>query len=266
MSDRESSVADGDSTKIPMPISIDDIDAAWLTAALADRLPDGVEVRSFSVETIGTGDRPDGSALPAHDRLRRRRSGRGADDGGREAAGTDRRDPPGGRGLPALREGSRVLPQPRGGHPAAHAGGLLRRSRPRDRRLRARDGGCRPPPSGRSDRGLRARRCGRRGRPRSPSITRAFWNDPRFETDELAWLPFGSDAPIPEGVVQALRRVLGAVRGVHRRRSQPRGQGRGGVAARRGARVVERSRRARHDRVARRLPARQPVLRRCREP
>jgi hypothetical protein len=30
----------------------------------------------------------------------------------------------------------------------------------------------------------------------------AFWNDPRFATDELAWLPFGSDAPIPEGVVQ----------------------------------------------------------------
>jgi hypothetical protein len=30
----------------------------------------------------------------------------------------------------------------------------------------------------------------------------AFWNDARFATDELAWLPFGSDAPIPEGVVQ----------------------------------------------------------------
>ena len=38
-----------------MPIEIDDIDAAWLTAALGSRLPAGVKVRSFSVETIGTG-------------------------------------------------------------------------------------------------------------------------------------------------------------------------------------------------------------------
>ena len=40
---------------LSMPIAIGDIDASWLTAALASRLPDGVEVRSFSVETIGTG-------------------------------------------------------------------------------------------------------------------------------------------------------------------------------------------------------------------
>jgi hypothetical protein len=38
-----------------IPIGIDDIDPAWLTAALASRLPEGVAVRSFSVETIGTG-------------------------------------------------------------------------------------------------------------------------------------------------------------------------------------------------------------------
>ena len=30
----------------------------------------------------------------------------------------------------------------------------------------------------------------------------AFWNDRRFSTDELAWLPFGSDAPTPEGIQQ----------------------------------------------------------------
>ncbi len=29
-----------------------------------------------------------------------------------------------------------------------------------------------------------------------------FWNDPRLTGDELAWIPFGSDAPIPEGVVR----------------------------------------------------------------
>jgi hypothetical protein len=28
----------------------------------------------------------------------------------------------------------------------------------------------------------------------------SFWNDPRFVGDDLAWLPFGSDAPIPEAV------------------------------------------------------------------
>src|SRR5207302_9915527 len=31
----------------------------------------------------------------------------------------------------------------------------------------------------------------------------SFWNDTRLAGDELAWLPFGSDAPTPEGVVQA---------------------------------------------------------------
>jgi hypothetical protein len=28
----------------------------------------------------------------------------------------------------------------------------------------------------------------------------SFWNDPRLFDDELAWLPFGSDAPTPDGV------------------------------------------------------------------
>src|SRR5438105_14088218 len=41
--------------RLMMPIAIDDIDRPWLTAALASRLPESVEVRSFSVETIGTG-------------------------------------------------------------------------------------------------------------------------------------------------------------------------------------------------------------------
>jgi hypothetical protein len=30
-----------------------------------------------------------------------------------------------------------------------------------------------------------------------------FWNDTRFGTDALAWLPFGSDSPTPEGIQQA---------------------------------------------------------------
>jgi hypothetical protein len=31
----------------------------------------------------------------------------------------------------------------------------------------------------------------------------SFWNDPRLFDDELAWLPFGSDPPTPEGIQQA---------------------------------------------------------------
>ncbi len=38
-----------------IPISIDDINAGWLTTALGARLPAGTTVRSFSVDTIGTG-------------------------------------------------------------------------------------------------------------------------------------------------------------------------------------------------------------------
>ena len=35
----------------------------------------------------------------------------------------------------------------------------------------------------------------------------AFWQDPRLATDELAWLPFGSDEPFPEGVRQSFTRA-----------------------------------------------------------
>ncbi len=57
MSDGRMSVTNGEGARLPMPIAIaiDDIDASWLTAALASRLSEGVEVRSLSVETIGTG-------------------------------------------------------------------------------------------------------------------------------------------------------------------------------------------------------------------
>jgi aminoglycoside/choline kinase family phosphotransferase len=37
----------------------------------------------------------------------------------------------------------------------------------------------------------------------------SFWNDPRFVGDELAWLPFGSDAPTPEGVQQCFANYWG---------------------------------------------------------
>jgi hypothetical protein len=33
-----------------------------------------------------------------------------------------------------------------------------------------------------------------------------FWDDPRLANDELAWLPFGSDAPTPEGVQEGFAR------------------------------------------------------------
>jgi len=38
-----------------IPMTIGDIDAVWLTGALVSALPPGARVRSFSVETIGTG-------------------------------------------------------------------------------------------------------------------------------------------------------------------------------------------------------------------
>lgn len=52
-----------------MPIKIDDVDAGWLTAALASRIWAGAEVQSFSVATIGTGVGLMG--LPVDDRVRR---------------------------------------------------------------------------------------------------------------------------------------------------------------------------------------------------
>ena len=55
MADGRMSVPNGEGALLTIPVEIDDIDAAWLAAALGSRLPAGVQVRSFSVETIGTG-------------------------------------------------------------------------------------------------------------------------------------------------------------------------------------------------------------------
>ena len=55
LSDDRASVRDTDGAQPTIPIGIDDIDPRWLTAAIGSRLAEGVEVRSFSVETIGTG-------------------------------------------------------------------------------------------------------------------------------------------------------------------------------------------------------------------
>ena len=55
MSDDQNAIATDATSGPAMPVKIGDIDAAWLTAALAFRLPAGVSVRSFSTETIGTG-------------------------------------------------------------------------------------------------------------------------------------------------------------------------------------------------------------------
>src|SRR5579862_545601 len=55
MADGGPSTANGKRPEPAIPIEIGDIDAAWLTAALASRLPAGVDVRSFSVAPVCSG-------------------------------------------------------------------------------------------------------------------------------------------------------------------------------------------------------------------
>jgi ecdysteroid kinase len=187
---------------LTMPISIDDIDQSWLTAALASRLPNDVAVRSFSVETIGTGvglmgllyrltvdyDRDPDHRAPATVVVKlpvlideTRQVARAYRLYEKEvafycelAAQTPFRTPDIYHADHDLDTDDFVLVMQDVGH------------------LRAADqiAGC-----DRED-ALAA----------VASLARhhaAFWNDPRFTTDELAWLPFGSDPPIPEGIVRA---------------------------------------------------------------
>jgi len=184
-----------------MPAKIDDVDAGWLTAALASRIWAGAEVQSFSVATIGTGvglmgllyrltieyaGDPDAGAprtvivkLPV------------LIDATREVAlayrfyekevafyrdlahETPLRTPEVYFAAHDLDTDNFVLVMQDLGH------------------LRTADqvAGC--------DRDDAVAAVAALARHHA-----AFWNDPRLENDELTWIPFGSDAPIPEGVVQ----------------------------------------------------------------
>jgi hypothetical protein len=184
-----------------MPIAIDDIDAVWLTAALASRLPEGASVRSFSVETIGTGVGLMGLLY----RLRIECDG----DPDHEAPTTVVVK------LPVLIDATRQV---------ATAYRLYEKEVAFYRHLAA-ETPLRTPEVYFADHDLEtddfvlvmedvghlraADQIAGCGRDDALAAVAAlarhhatFWNDARFNTDELAWLPFGSDAPIPEGVVQ----------------------------------------------------------------
>ena len=193
--------ANSTGTRLTMPIEIGDIDAVWLTAAMAARLPDGVAVRSFTVETIGTGlglmgllyrltidydgDR-DGACPPtAIVKLPV------LIDATRQVALAYRFYE---KEVAFYRDLARETPLQT---PAVYFGAhdpdtdnfvLVMQDLGH---LRAADqiAGCE------RDDALAA----------VAALARhhaSFWNDPRLAGDELAWIPFGSDAPIPEGIVQ----------------------------------------------------------------
>jgi Ecdysteroid kinase-like family len=196
------SVTNDEGSQLTMPIAIGDIDASWLTRALAPNLPDGVAVRSFSVETIGTGVGLMGLLY----RLTIEYDGDG--------------DPPAAPRtvvvkLPVLIEATRQV---------AVAYRLYEKEVAFYRALAA-ETPLRTPDVYFADHDLETddfvlvlqdvghlRAADQiAGCERDDALAAiaalarhhaAFWNDARFTTDELAWLPFGSDAPIPEGVVQ----------------------------------------------------------------
>jgi hypothetical protein len=184
---------------LSMPIAIDDIDASWLTAALASRLPDGVEVRSFSVETIGTGVGLMGLLY----RLTVEYDG----DGDRAAPPTVIVK------LPVLIDATRQV---------AVAYRFYEKEVAFYRELAA-ETPLRTPAVYFADHDLdtddfvlvmqdvghlraadQIAGCARDDALAAvAALARhhaAFWNDARFATDELAWLPFGSDPPTPESV------------------------------------------------------------------
>lgn len=195
-------MSDGRSLSGPaMPIAIDDVDAGWLTAALASRLPEGVGVRSFTVETIGTGVGFMGLVY---------RLGLEYDGDAGDAPGTVIVK------LPVL------IPETR---QVSRAYRLYEKEVAFYRHLAA-DTSLQTPDVYYADHDLESddfvlvmQDVGHlrtvdqvAGCPREEAIAAVaalarhhakFWNDPRFASDELAWLPFGSDPPIPEGVVQA---------------------------------------------------------------
>jgi hypothetical protein len=185
---------------LPIPIAIDDIDAAWLTAALRPSLGAGAAVEPFSVETIGTGVGLMGLLYRLHVKY----TG----------------DAPGAPGtvivkLPVLLAETRqvsaayrlyekevafyrsLASQTSLKTPHVY---LASHDPETDNfvlvmedigHLRAADqvAGC-----AREDAVAAMVALGRHHA--------SFWNDPRFATDELGWLPFGSDSPTPEGIQQ----------------------------------------------------------------
>lgn len=189
----------GDRAGLAIPVAIDDIDPAWLTAAMKATLPAGVEVRSFTVETIGTGVGLMGLLY----RLTVEYAGAG------EAPRTVIVK------LPVLIDATRqvalvyrfyekevafyrelaeetLLQTPEvyfGAHDPATDNFVLVMQDVGHLRCADQVAGC-----GRDDAVAAVRALARHHA--------SFWNDERLAGDELAWLPYSSDAPTPEGVVQ----------------------------------------------------------------
>jgi hypothetical protein len=195
--------------RVSMPIAIDDIDASWLTAALSSHLPEGPEVRSFSAETIGTGVGLMGLLY----RLTIEYDGDNDDLAAPPTVIVK---------LPVLIDATRQV---------AVAYRLYEKEVAFYRAL-ARETPLRTPHVYFADHDLETddfvlvmqdvghlRAADQiAGCQRDDALAAvaalakhhaAFWNDARFATEELAWLPFGSDAPIPEGVVQCFANYWG---------------------------------------------------------
>ena len=184
-----------------MPVEIGDIDAAWLTASLAARLADGVAVESFSVETIGTGVGLMGLLYRLTIEYSGDRRGEAPQtvivklpvliDATREVAlayGFYKKEVAFYRDL----AGETPLGTPEvyfGAHDIDTDNFVLVMQDLGHLRAADQIAGCE-----RDDAVAAVAALARHHA--------AFWNDPRLASDELAWIPFGSDAPIPEGVVQ----------------------------------------------------------------
>ncbi len=196
----------GNGSGLAIPVAIDDIDAAWLTAALASTLPAGVEVRSFAVETIGTGVGLMGLLY----RLTVEYAGAGS--------GIDEAPPTVIVKLPVLIDATRqvalayrfyekevafyrdlaaetLMQTPAiyfGAHDTDTDNFVLVMQDVSHLRCADQVAGC------------------QRDDARAALIALArhhasFWNDARLTGgDELAWLPYSSDSPTPEGVAQGL--------------------------------------------------------------
>jgi hypothetical protein len=188
------------SLEVPIPIAIDDIDASWLTEALASRCGNAAAVESFSVEAIGVGVGLMGLLYRVSLQYRDRK----ADlpdtvivklpvliDATRQVALAYRFYE---KEVAFYRElaSQTTMNTPEiyfGAHDLTTDNFVLVMEDVG--RLRAADqvAGC-----GRDD-----------ARAAVVALARhhaSFWEDSRFGTDALAWLPFASDAPTPEGVQQ----------------------------------------------------------------
>jgi hypothetical protein len=188
-----------------IPVAIDDIDAAWLTAALrSSKLDAGSPIERFSVQTIGIGVGLMGLLY------RLTIEYRGDADGAPATVIVK---------LPVLIDATRQVAAayrfyekevafyrwlaPQSGLRTPHIY-LAAHDPVTDNfvlvmedigHLRAADqvAGCRPDDAAAAMVALARHHA-------------SFWNDPRLTGDDLAWLPFGSDAPIPEAVQKGFAR------------------------------------------------------------